>query len=101
MQKPNIFLKCGAGGGAGGACCAGSLACPLGACGQALWGVVLPFVARSLLSSAFSLCLWCIVLEYALISRFKGILGGFMGFVWVCVVLVLCVACGAFVRVNS
>ena len=56
---------------------------------------VCPLVVCSLLLSSFSLCLWCIVLEYALISRFKGILGGFGRFVWVYVACVLCVACGA------
>ena len=37
----------------------------------------------------------------ALFSVLRGFLARFVGFVWVCVVLVLCVACGAFVRVNS
>ena len=36
-----------------------------------------PLVVCSLLLSALSLCLWCIVFEYALISRFKGVFSGF------------------------
>ena len=60
-----------------------------------------PLVVCSLFLSSFSLCLWCVVLEYALISRFKGVLEGFPCWMWVCVVLVICVACVAFVRVWS
>ena len=41
--------------------------------------VVLPFVACSLLLSSLSLCLWCVVLRYGSISRFKGIFSGFWG----------------------
>ena len=54
-----------------------------------------PLVACSLLLSALSLCLWCVGFEYGLISRFKAFLAGFGRFVWVYVVLVRCVACGA------
>ena len=39
--------------------------------------------------------------DMPLFSFLRGFLEGFMGFVWVCVVLVVCVACGAFVRVWS
>ena len=90
----------GAGGGAGGAGCACVHRVHLGQV-VGLFGVVLPFVACSLLLSALSLCLWCVVLEYALISRFKGVLAWFMGFVWVYVACVLCVACVAFVCVSG
>lgn len=38
-------------------------------------------------------------LNMALFGVLRAFLGGFVGFVWVCVVLVLCVACVAFVRV--
>ena len=38
-----------------------------------LWSCVPSFL------SALSLCLWCVVLEYALISRFKGVFSGFLG----------------------
>ena len=37
----------------------------------------------------------------ALFRVFRAFLAGFVVVVWVCVVLVLCVACGAFVRVWS
>ena len=40
-------------------------------------------------------------LNMALFRVFRGFLGGFMGFVWVCVGWVVCVACVAFVRVWS
>ena len=50
--------------------------------------------------------LYCLVFGWllanvALFRVFRAFLEGFMVFVWVCVVLVLCVACGAFVRVWS
>ena len=60
-----------------------------------LWSCVPSFL------SALSLCLWCVVLEYALISRFKGV------FSVVCGVCVGLCCLGAlrglwgFVRVNS
>ena len=60
-----------------------------------------PLVVCSLLLSALSLCLWCVVFEYGPISRFKAFLARFVVVVWVCVVLVRCVACVAFVRVWS
>ena len=40
-------------------------------------------------------------LKYALFRVFRAFLARLMGFVWVCVGLVLFVACGAFVRVWS
>ena len=40
-------------------------------------------------------------LKYAFIRILRAFLAWFVGFVWVCLVLVLCVACGAFVCVNS
>lgn len=49
---------------------------------------------------AFLLCSWCVACKYGSISRFKGVLAGFVGFVWVCVAWVLCVACVAFVCVR-
>ena len=54
-------------------------------------------VCVPLLLSSLSLCLWCVACKYGSISHFKGFLGGFICLVWVCAVLVLCVACGAFV----
>ena len=40
-------------------------------------------------------------MNVALFRALRAFLEGFMGFVWVCVVLALCVDCGAFVCVNS
>ena len=52
------------------------------------------------LLSALSLCSRCIVLEYTLISHFKGVFRGFplldVGYI----ASMLCVACGAFVCVR-
>ena len=60
-----------------------------------------PLVVCSLLLSSFSLCLWCIVLEYALISRFKGVFSGFWGCcVGLCCLRALRGLCG-FVRVSG
>ena len=47
------------------------------------------------LLSSLSLCPWSVACEYGSISRFKAFLAGFGRFVWVCVVLVRCVACVA------
>ena len=69
-----------------------------GPAGGWLWSsgrVFRPFV-RSL-----ALSLGGLSLKYAFIRVLKGFLEGFMGFVWVYVVLVLCVACGAFVCVSG
>ena len=48
-----------------------------------------PLVVCSLLLSALSLCLWCVVFEYGSISRFKGV----FSVVWGCCVG-LCGSCG-------
>ena len=50
--------------------------------------------------------LYCFVLvallaNMALFRVLRGFLAGFMGFAWVCVGWVLCVACGAFVCVSG
>ena len=81
------------------------LACPLGQAFEGaepdgvpalvLWSCV------PLLLSALSLCLWCAGFEICLYSYFEGVLARFMVLVWVCVVLVLCVACVAFVCVRG
>ena len=50
------------------------------------------------------LCCFCfptIALKYAFVRVLRAFLAGFGRFVWVCVVLVRCVACVAFVRVWS
>ena len=80
------------------------LACPLG---QAFETQDLPEVALVLWScvpsllSVLSLCLWCVACKYAFVSHFKGVLTGFVVLMWVCIVRVLCVACGAFVCVSG
>ena len=100
----------GAGGGAGGAGCAGSLACPLGqvvglsrnSCyfadvskiGQDAAG----FPAFCLLSR---FALGALLAKYAFIRILRRFVARFRAFVWVCIACVLCVACGAFVCVNS
>ena len=83
-RKVLIYFWCV---GAGGAGCAGSLACPLVQRWAGLRGIrtcqrlaLVLWWCVLCLSSALSLCLWCIVLEYALISRFKGIFSGFWAF---------------------
>ena len=53
------------------------------------------------LSSAFMLCLFGLSLKYAFIRILRGFLARFGAFVWVCIACVLCVACGAFVRVYG
>ena len=94
--------------GAGGAMLAYLLACPLGAGGAGFRGpgpagmlaLVLWWCVPCLLS-ALLLCLRCYALEICLISHFKGVLAGFSYSVWVCLALVVCVACGAFVCVSG
>ena len=91
----------GAGGGAGGAGCACPLGCPLGAGVQALCG--LPSV-RGVFPSFCPLsrfALGALLANMALFRILKWFLAWFMGFVWVCIACVLCVSCGAFVRVWS
>ena len=67
----------------------------------------LPEVALVLWSCVPSFCplsrfaFGALVCKYALISRFKGVLTGFVVLMWVCIVRVLCVACGAFVCVSG
>ena len=69
---------------------------------QVVQGAGLPVVFRGVFRPfvpAFLLCLCCVACEIWLYSRFKGV----FSVVWGCCVglcaLVLCVACGAFVRV--
>ena len=50
---------------------------------------------------ALSLCSWCVVLEYALISRFKGVFRGFCGAcVGLCGLRALRGLCGFCTRVE-
>ena len=82
--------------------------CPLGAYVQDLSGIQdLPEVALVLWSCVPAFCpLYCFVLVVSLANMplfrvLRGFLARFGVFVWVCVALVLCVACVAFVRVWS
>ena len=54
-----------------------------------------------LLLVAFLLCVWWDACKYAFISQFRGVLTGFVVLVWVCIALMLCVDCGAFVFVSG
>ena len=49
----------------------------------------------------YRFALGALALKYAFIRILRGFLEGFPCWMWVCVVLVLCVACVAFVCVNS
>ena len=62
-------------------------------------GVFRPFLPAFCPLSRFAL--GALLANMALFRVLRAFLARFVGFVWVCVVLVLCVACGAFVCVNS
>ena len=58
-----------------------------------------PLVVCFILLSALSLCLWCVVFEYGLISRFNGVFRGFWAFrVGLCCLRALRGLCGFCVR---
>lgn len=72
------------------------------------WCRVQGFRCPAVCSVALSclLCLCCfafgvLCLDMALFSVLRALLAGFMRFVWVCIALVLCVACVAFVCVSG
>ena len=72
-----------------------------GAGGRGFRGLSPAFVVCCLLLSSFSLCSRCVVFEYALISRFKGV----FSVVWGCCVGLLglgalCGLCGFCTRVE-
>ena len=106
VQKPNIFLKrgCKVGAGCGSACLpfgvsTGCMWCMLRGASGVLRCVFRPFVP--------AFCLLCCIpfpalpFKYALFRILRRFSEGFGAFVWVCVAWALCVACVAFVRVNS
>ena len=68
---------------------------PAGVLALVLWSCVPSFCP------SYCFALVGLLANMALFRVFRGFLARFMGFVWVYVVLVLCVACGAFVRVWS
>lgn len=85
--------------------------CPLGAGGRGCscyFADVSKIVLMLLLFGVFPpfrllpcFALGAFPLKYAFISVLRAFLAGFICLVWVCVVLVLCVACVVFVRVWS
>ena len=91
----------GAGGVAGGACCACVHRVHLGQVVR-LFGLLSSLSWRVLSFCPLSrFALGTLPTNMALFRIFRGFLARFGAFVWVRVVLVLCVACGAFVCVNS
>ena len=103
-QNLNIFLKVGAGCGsacllfdvsAGADVCRRSGLSSLSGVVRSSGGVFPAFLPALLLYACLVAC------KYGSIWLFKAFLAGFMALVWVYVVLVLCVACVAFVRVWS
>ena len=92
MQNLNIFLKVGKVN--GWRCCllARLLACPFGAGGRALCAILLT-LAKMDKSPSFCLpsrfVLGASLANMALFRVLRAFLEGFMGFVWVCLVLVL------------
>ena len=108
MRNLNIFLKVGAWceGFTGSACL--TFIVSTGPRIQDLSGIQdLPEVALVLLWCVPSFCplsrfaLGMLALNMALFRVLRAFLEGFSCLVWVCVVLVICVACVAFVRVYS
>ena len=77
------------------------LSCPLVAGGRAFWLVRSFGGALPVFCPPFCFALVVLLANMALFRVLRGFLEGFGVFVWVCVARVLCVACGAFVRVWS
>ena len=107
-QKLNIFLKsgCKVGAGCGSACLPFGVSTGAGVPGSLCYFADVSNIGQNTAECSafcllFRLALGAMLANMALFRFFRGFLEGFMGFVWVCVVLVLCVACGAFVRVWS
>ena len=78
----------------------GRWSCPLVAGLRAFW-VVPSFRGVFPAFVPLRFCFPTIPAKYALFRILGGFLAGFAVFVGVCVVLVLCVACGAFVCVSG
>ena len=104
-QNPNIFLKARKENRCGGGRLACLLACPLVAGGRGFEasgparGCSGPLVVCSLLLSALSLCLWCVVFEICLYSRFEGVFSAVWAFrVGLCCLGALRGLCGFCVR---
>ena len=70
--------------------------------GRALYAILLTLAKMERIPSFCLLSRFVLGASLANMAPFRvlrGFLEGFMGFVWVCVVLVVCVACVGFVRV--
>ena len=83
---------------------AGSLACPLGQAVGAALAILLTSAKMDKIPSFRPLscfALGVLYLNMPLFRVLRGFLEGFPRWMWVCVVRVLCVACGAFVCVWS
>ena len=105
-QNANIFLKCGE----GERLEMLPICLPFGVSTGGRWLVSLCYFADvskigqdpagcSAFCPPYCFALGVLALNMAPFRVLKAFLARFVGFVWVCVVLVLCLACGAFVRV--
>ena len=108
VQNLNIFLEVRKENGWRGYLFACLFSCPLGyVCRLFMASGPACCLALVLWSCASSFCPLCcsslgaLLANVALFRVFRAFLARFMGFVWVCVVLVRCVACGAFVCVRG
>ena len=100
-QNTNIFLKCGVGGALLDCFRCGVPSCLPVAGGQAFEACPLLSWCVPSLSSALSLCLCCVMLEYGSISRFKVVFGVVYGFgVGLCCLRALRGLCGFCARVE-
>ena len=80
------------------------MACPLVAGGRGTLAILLTLAKMDKIPSFRPLSrfvLGALLANMALFRVLMAFLEGLGRFVWVCVALVLCVACGAFVCVNS
>ena len=75
--------------------------CPLVAGVPALWGLSSLWWRVPSFCSSYRFASGAALANVALFRVFRAFLAGFERFVWVYVACVLCVACGAFVCVNS
>lgn len=103
-QNTNIFLKYGAGSGANGAGCEGFGCLLLLVTGAGGRGCFLMPCLRGVFPAFWLLSRFAfdaLGLNMPLFRNFRGFLAGFGFGMWVCIACVLCVDCGAFVRVYS
>ena len=107
-QKPNIFLKCGCkvGAGCGSACLLFGVSTGCRCAGFLRYFADVSKIGQDT-ARCFAFCplsrfaLVALLANMALFRVLRAFLARFGVFVWVCSFWVFCVACGAFVRVNS